>query len=157
MCTICIRVKITPGCKFAPPYVHMPINCVNTYLGLIRNLTLGTHFRRNLLCLNVLNDSSSVFSRCMCVGGRGGDSSIFRWRSMSLKLLHSIHIIAMSEKHIHNMKTIFYSYDCIVINDFQPSIPTPHTGCKLISHLIGNKGMAAMMVALYPSNSPGHT
>ena len=29
-------------------------------------------FMRNSLCLNVLNDSISVLSRCMCVRGRGG-------------------------------------------------------------------------------------
>ena len=27
---------------------------------------------RNSLCFNVLNDSNSVLSRCMCVRGRGG-------------------------------------------------------------------------------------
>ena len=27
---------------------------------------------RNSLCLNVLNDSISALSRCMCVRGRGG-------------------------------------------------------------------------------------
>ena len=29
-------------------------------------------FMRNSLCLNVLNDSISVLSRCLCVRGRGG-------------------------------------------------------------------------------------
>ena len=51
--------------------------------------------------------------------------------------LHLIHIKAKSEKHTHNMKTIFYSYDCISINAFR--IHTPHTGCKLISYLKGIK------------------
>ena len=51
------------------------------------------------------------------VGGGGGASSMFRRRSVWLKLLHSIHIKAKSEKHIHNMTTIFYSYDCISIYD----------------------------------------
>ena len=50
--------------------------------------------------------------------------------------LHLIHIKAKSEKHTHNMKTIFYSYDCISINAFR--IHTPHTGCKLISYLTAN-------------------
>ena len=65
----------------------------------------------------------TVLSRCMCVrvkvggGGGGGASSIFRRRRVWLKLLHSIHIKAKSEKHIHNMTTIFYSYGCISIND----------------------------------------
>ena len=74
---------------------------------------------RNSLCLNVLNDSISVLSRCMCVRGRGGGgaSSLFRRRSMWLKLSHSIHIKVKSEKHIHNMTTIFYLYDCISFND----------------------------------------
>ena len=40
--------------------------------------------------------------------------------------LHLIHIKAKSEKHTHNMKTIFYSYDYISINAFR--IHTPHTG-----------------------------
>ena len=131
MCTICTRVQIctrlqictreqiytrvqicTPLCR-----VHMPINCVHTHLDLIRNLTQGTRFyKKKSLCLNVLNDSNYVLSRCMCVGGRGGASSIFRRRSVWLKLSHSIHIKAKSEKHIHNMTTIFYLNDCISFN-----------------------------------------
>ena len=43
-------------------------------------------------------------------GGGGGASSIFRRQSVWLKLLHSIQIKAKSEKHIHNMTPIFYSY-----------------------------------------------
>ena len=43
-------------------------------------------------------------------GGGGGASSIFRRRSVLLKLSHYIHIKAKSEKHIHNMITIFYLY-----------------------------------------------
>ena len=50
-------------------------------------------------------------------GGGGGASSIFRRRSVYMKLIHSIHIKAKSEKHIHNMKTIFFVYDCISFND----------------------------------------
>ena len=50
-------------------------------------------------------------------GGGGGVSSIFRRRTVWLKPLHSIHIKAKSEKHIHNMATIFYLYDCISFND----------------------------------------
>ena len=80
MCTICTRVKICTReqiytrVQICTPLrrVHMPINCVHTNLDLIRNLTQGTHFIRNSLCLNVLNDSSSVLSRCMSVGGGGG-------------------------------------------------------------------------------------
>ena len=73
---------------------------------------------RNSLCLNVINDSISVLSRCMCVRGRGGGaSSLFRRRSVWLKLLQSIHIKVKSEKYIHNMATIFYLYDCISFND----------------------------------------
>ena len=53
---------------------------------------------------------------CVC-GGGGGASSIFRRRSVWLKLSHSIHIKAKSKKHIHNMTTIFYLYDCISFND----------------------------------------
>ena len=41
-------------------------------------------------------------------GGGGGASSIFRYKG---------HIKAKSEKHIHNMATIFYLYDCISFND----------------------------------------
>ena len=50
----------------------MPMNCVHTHLDLISNLTKGTHFYENSLCLNVLNNSISVLSRCMCLRGRGG-------------------------------------------------------------------------------------
>ena len=50
-------------------------------------------------------------------GGGGGASSIFRRQSVWLKLLHSIHIKAKSENHIHNMTTIFCLYDCISFND----------------------------------------
>ena len=46
-----------------------------------------------------------------------GASSIFRRRSMWLKLLHSIHIKVKSEKHIQNMTTIFQMFGCIPIND----------------------------------------
>ena len=57
----------------------------------------------------------------VCVLGErgGGASSIFRRRSVWLKLLHSIHIKAKSEKHIHNITTtcIFYLYDCISFNN----------------------------------------
>ena len=98
----------------------------------------------------------------MCWGKGEGASSIFRRRSVWLKLLHSIHIKAKSEKHIHNMTTIFYLYDCISFNDLplfnQPYLDySPHSGCKLISHIKENKGMVAIMLVLYPSNSPGHT
>ena len=130
MCTICTRVQIctreqiytrvqicTPLCR-----VHMPINCVHTYLDFIRNLTQGTHFYEKFAELNVLNDSISVLSRCMCVRGMergGGASSLFRRRSVWLKLSYSIHIKVKSEKHIHNMTTIFYLYDCISFNNLR--------------------------------------
>ena len=48
------------------------MNCIHTHLDLIRNLTQRTHFYENSLCLDVLSDSYSVLSRCMCVRGRGG-------------------------------------------------------------------------------------
>ena len=51
--------------------VHMPINCVHTQLDLIENLTQGTHFLKEK-CLNVLNDSNSVLSRCVFGGGTVG-------------------------------------------------------------------------------------
>ena len=61
------RVQIcTPLCR-----VHMPINCVHTHLDLIRNLIQVTHFRRNSLCLNVLNDSNCFIS-VYVLGERGG-------------------------------------------------------------------------------------
>ena len=85
--------------------------------------------RRYSLCLNVLNDSNRIISVFLCLGNGGGASSKFRRRSLvCLKFLHSIHIKAKLEKHIHNTTTIFYSYGCISINDLplimQPSIPT---------------------------------
>ena len=79
---------------------------------------------RNSLCLNVLNDNISVLSRCMCVrrrGGGGGASLLFQRRSVKLKISHSIHTKVKSEKHIHNMTTIFYLYDCISFNDLPES------------------------------------
>ena len=99
----------------------------------------------------------------VCVSGKwggGGSSSIFRRRRVWLKLSHSIHLKAKSEKHVHNMTTIFYLYDCISFNWpplIQPTISTPYTGCKLISHIKENKGMGAMMLFLCPFNSQGHT
>ena len=85
MCTICTWVQIftreqiytrvqicTPLCR-----VHMPINCVHTHQDLIRNLTQGTHFMRNSLSLNFLNDSIFVLSRCICVRERGGGPRYF--------------------------------------------------------------------------------
>ena len=71
----------------------------------------------------------NVLSRCMCVRGKEGGvfSSIFRRRSVWLKRLHSIHIKAKSEKHIHHMATIFYSYGCISIND----LPLPNQAFPL--------------------------
>ena len=50
-------------------------------------------------------------------GGGGGASSLFRRRSVWLTLLQTIYIKVKSEKHIHNMTTIFYLYDCISFND----------------------------------------
>ena len=72
---------------------------------------------RNSLCLNVLNDINYVLSGCICVGGRGDASSIFRRRSVLLKISHSIHIKAESEKHNNNLTTIFYLYECTSFND----------------------------------------
>ena len=73
---------------------------------------------RNSLCLIVLNAINYVLSGCMCVGGRGGASSIFRRQSAWLKISHSIHIKAKSEKHNNNnLTTIFYLYDCTSFND----------------------------------------
>ena len=52
------------------------------------------------------------------VSGKGGDaSSIFRRRSVWLKISHSIHIKAKSEMHNNNLTTIFYLYDCTSFND----------------------------------------
>ena len=70
---ICTREQIYTRVQICTPLfrVHMPINCVHTHIDLIRNLTQGTNFMRNSLCLNVLNDINYVLSACMCVGGRG--------------------------------------------------------------------------------------
>ena len=84
---------------------------------------------RNSLCFNVLNDSNSVLSRCMCVRGRGVglsqyfDGGVPVW----LKLLHSIHLKAKSEKHIHNMTTIFYFHDSMIVFHSMTSLnPAKH-------------------------------
>ena len=54
---LCSCAQFAPGCKFAPPYVAF-----------ICQLIVFIAIR----CLNVLNDSNSVSSRCTCVGGRWG-------------------------------------------------------------------------------------
>ena len=51
----------------------------------------------------------------VCVSGKGGWGFLDISMSVSLKLIHSIHIMAKSEKHIHNMT--FYLYDCNSFND----------------------------------------
>ena len=59
----------------------------------------------------------------VCVSGElgGGGPRYFDSgvcvRGVCMKLLHSIDIKAKSEKHIHNMTTIFCLYDCISLND----------------------------------------
>ena len=63
---------------------------------------------------NTNTNSNTLYYLGVCVLGEGGGAfSIFRRRSVWLKLLHSIHLKAKSEKHIHNSTTIFYFYDCI--------------------------------------------
>ena len=124
MCTICTRVQICTReqiytrVQFCNPLcrVHMPINCVHTHQDLIRHLTQSI-FMRNLLSLNVLNGSNAVLSRCMCLGEGvwSGASSIFRRRSVWVKLSHSIHIKAKSEKHIQ------YSI-CMIVFHSMPSL-----------------------------------
>ena len=67
---------------------------------------------RNSLCLNVLN--GSILSRCMCVNGKGG----FLIISTAECVVETFTLYSYkSEKHIHNMTTIFYLYDCISFND----------------------------------------
>ena len=58
----------------------------------------------------------------VCVSGERGGGG--RWGLLDIstaecvvKLLHSIHLKANSEKHIHNMTTIFNFYDRISFND----------------------------------------
>ena len=57
----------------------------------------------------------------VCVSGERGVPRYFDGgvcvRGVCMKLLHSIHIKAKSEKHIHNMTTIFCLYDSISLND----------------------------------------
>ena len=50
-------------------------------------------------------------------GGGGGGVRDISTAECVVKPLHSIHIKAKSEKHIHNMATLFYLYDCISFND----------------------------------------
>ena len=92
----------------------------------------------------------------MCRGERGGGGGFLDiWMAECVyeTFIHSIHIKVKSEKHIHNMATIFFLYDCI---SFNPYFYSTH-GCKLISHIKENKEMVAMMLVLCPSNVPGHT
>ena len=91
----------------------------------------------------------------VCMLGKGvGLPRYFDGGVCGLKLLHSIHIKANSEKHIYNMKR--YSIRKILFQSIltliQSSIPIPHTGCKLINHLKGNKAMSAIMLVLYPGH-----
>ena len=124
MCTICTRVQIftreqiytrvqicTPLCR-----VHMPINCVHTHPDLNRNLTQGTHFYEKFAIFECCKWQYICIISVYVCKGKGG-SSLFRRRSVWLKLLQSIHIKVKSEKHIHNMTKIFYLYDCISFND----------------------------------------
>ena len=58
-----------------------------------------------------------MISVYVCQGKGGGGGVFLDISSVWLKPLQSIHIKAKSEKHIHNMATIFYLYDCISFND----------------------------------------
>ena len=53
---------------------------------------------------------------CVLREGGGGFLDISTAECVA-ETLHSIHIKAKSEKHIHNMTTIFYLYDCISFNN----------------------------------------
>ena len=55
-------------------------------------------------------------------GGGGGGGGLPRYfdGGVWLKLSHSIHIKAKSEKHIHNMTTIFYLYMIVFHSMTQP-------------------------------------
>ena len=52
-----------------------------------------------------------------CVGGGGVGRGGGLPRYFDDGVCGSIRIKAKSEKHIHNMTTIFYSYGCISINN----------------------------------------
>ena len=88
----------------------------------------------------------------MCVRGRGAASSIFRRRSLWLKPLHSIHIKAKSEKHIHKMATIFYLNE--LFHSMTSLNPTNHFYSthwqQTDSHIKENKGMVAIMLVYVP-------
>ena len=73
---------------------------------------------RNLLCLNVLNDSIYELYRCMCIRAMGGGGGFLVISTTECVIeAFTIHIKVKSEKHIHNMATIFRLYDCISFND----------------------------------------
>ena len=85
----------------------------------------------------------SMYFLGVCVLGKGEASSIFRRRSVWLKILRSIHIKAESEKHMQPVMKR-YSIRMIVFQSMISLNPTKHshsTHCKLISHLKKNKGI----------------
>ena len=81
-----------------------------------------------MLCLNVLNDSNSVLSRCMCVGEGGGRGFLDISTAECVVETFTLH---KSEKHIHNIKTIFYLHDCISFNDL------PYSNQPFLLHTLG--------------------
>ena len=54
----------------------------------------------------------------VCVLGEGGGGFlVISTAECVVETFNFIHIKVKSEKHIHNMTTIFYLYDCISFND----------------------------------------
>ena len=53
----------------------------------------------------------------MCVRGKGGGFLDISTAECVYETFTLHYLKAKSEKHIHNMTTIFYLYDCILFND----------------------------------------
>ena len=101
-----------------------------------------------------------ILSRCMCVVKRGGGASDISTAECVVETftLNSYKSQVLKAYSQYDNDILFvWCYFNQRPPLIQPSIPTPHTGCKLISHLKGTKGMVVMMFVIWPSNSPGHT
>ena len=76
---ICSRVQIYTRVQICTPLrrVHMPINCVHTYIDLIQIYCKSMQFFKEKFGKYVLSDGNSLLSR--------EGSSIFLWQGMWLK------------------------------------------------------------------------
>ena len=123
MCSICTREQIYTRVQICIPLrrVHMPINCVHTYICLPSNSKPGHQFCEKSLWLTVLNDSNPIryyyLGSCM-YGVCGCNVYIHLYKSQPRKVLYSNNLTRKSWLHLPNQAVL-----------------STHTGCKLISPL----------------------